>query len=312
MERSVSDLKVSLVTPSYNMAPYLERTLRSVLCQDYSNIEYIVLDSCSNDGTQEILQRYASALDVLIVEKDRGQSDALHRGFRLAGGDILGYLNADDCLTSTHTISEVVRRFKDNPTADVIYGQRYFIDGEGEYLRRDPYRPFCGRAILFSDYIAQEATFWRRSIYEKAGRAIDLSFECAMDYELWLRMLAHGARFLAVPEVWGLFRNYPNQKSTAWWQSIVLPEVARLYDRYLGYRLSEPEMFDHHGRYLYGVYRHEEPELYDFYHRLWAGAHERTRAALRGKPLDRWMETAPLNMERIDRVRRARAGRKAG
>src|SRR5205085_1479691 len=124
----VNGPRVSIVTASYNQAPFIERTIRSVLCQDYGNLEYIVLDSCSQDGTGAILAKYAPAIDVLIVEKDRGQSDALHRGLQLASGGILAYLNADDCLASAQTISQVVQCFAENPAADVIYGRRNFID----------------------------------------------------------------------------------------------------------------------------------------------------------------------------------------
>jgi glycosyltransferase involved in cell wall biosynthesis len=302
----MAHLRVSIVTASYNMASFLERTLRSILCQDYNNIEYLVLDSCSTDGTGDILRRYKDALDILIVEKDRGQADALSRGLRMATGDILAYLNADDCLTSSHTITQVVRYFENNPAVDVVCGQRYFVNREGEYLSRDPYRQFSGQALKSSNPIAQEATFWRRGIYEKAGGYIDQNYHCALDYELWLRMLLHGAEFLSVPEVWGLFRSYPEQKTTALWKSVVMPEVERIQERYLGYRITEQEMFDRHDKYLFGVTRHESPELHQFYHRLWFGVHERSRAALSGIPLDRWMESTPLNMERLEHLYRSR------
>src|SRR5439155_16486151 len=140
---SVTAPKVSLVTPSFNQAQYIERTLRSVLCQDYPHLEYIVMDAASTDGTVDILRRYEDAIDVLVVARDDGQSDALNRGFRLAGGDILGYLNADDCLSPPSTISQVVARFRENRSAYAVYGPRYYIGEGGVFFLVYPYRPFC-------------------------------------------------------------------------------------------------------------------------------------------------------------------------
>jgi len=186
----------------------------------------------------EILRRYQDAIDVMIVEKDKGQADAINRGLRLARGNILAYLNADDCYASPHTISTVVQYFLANPEVDVIYGGRYQIDEQGGFLENYPYRQFSAEVLYRADYIPQEATFWTRRIYARTGSRIDTSFNFALDYELWLRFLKAGARFLSVPDVFGLFRTYEEQKTKALWESVGVPEIARLHAQYLGQAIS--------------------------------------------------------------------------
>jgi glycosyltransferase involved in cell wall biosynthesis len=296
--------KVSLVTPSYNQVHYIERTLRSVLCQDYPDVEYLVFDGLSNDGTQDVLRRYEEPLDVLVIERDDGQADALDKGFRLASGDILGYLNADDCLASARTLSEVVRAFAAHPDVDVIYGRRYAIDGNGCFAELLPYRPFSSELLHRADYIPQEATFWRREIYERAGGYVNTEHDFAMDYELWLRFLSVGARFVSVPDVWGLFRRYPNQKSNAAWQSKGLPEVARLHERYLGRQICEYGMYNYWGEHLFGADPVFEPESYRFAHGCWMQTQWLHMRQLNGAQLDGWVHHAPLNPLRLERLAR--------
>ena len=302
---------VSIITPSYNQVRFIERTLRSVLCQDYPDLEYAVYDARSDDGTAEILGRYAHALDLLVVEKDKGQSDALNRGFRTVRGDILGYLNADDCLASPHTIAEVVARFAEHPDADVITGRRDYMDHDGRFVTAYPYRPFCPELLRRACYISQEATFWRRRIYQAAGGAINTSYDFAMDYELWLRFLAAGAKFVAVPDRWGLFRWYAEQKSNAAWRTKGLPEIARLYQTYLGHHLPEQEMFDAYHGYWAKAHPVTHPESHALFNGLWSALLHFKRSQLRAFRLDGWVDRADLNQERLRRLhaRRARPAR---
>jgi glycosyltransferase involved in cell wall biosynthesis len=298
--------KVSIVTPSFNQAAYIERTLRSVLCQDYPDVEYLVLDGLSSDGTQEVLRRYEQALDVLVIEPDRGQSDALNKGFALASGDILAYLNADDCLASPQTLSQVVRRFADNPSADVIYGGRYYIGARGEFLNMFPYRPFRREALYQADYIPQEAAFWRRDVYERAGGCINTEFDFAMDYELWLRFLGVGARFLAVPDYWGLFRHHSDQKSLAAWRSKGLPEIARLYARYLGHQVDEEQMQEFIHEHFTGCHPVAHPHAFALVKKVWQRVVLLHHQQLQYDPLDGWVEQTPLNPLRLERLARRR------
>ncbi len=289
---------VSIVTPCFNHVEYIERTLRSVLCQDYENVEYIVMDGGSTDGTREVLDTYAGYLDVLVSEPDAGQSDALNRGFRLARGDVLAYLNSDDCYASAQTISRAVHHFAASPSFDVIYGRRYTIDEEGKLLHFLPYRPFSEEMLYLVDYVPQESTFWTRRAYERAGGFVNADYDFAMDYELWLRMLRAGARFHSVPELFGLFRYYADQKTTARWQTQGLPEIARLYREYLGRIVPEREMHDYHDEHFYGAHARLHPKGAACFQRFWRPMLGWYAEHVRDFRFDGWVEDAEVNPAR--------------
>ena len=280
---------VSVVTPSYNQGKYLEKTIRSVICQDYSNIEYIIVDALSSDNSQEIIQKYSNYIDIIIIEKDNGQSDALNKGFRACNGNILAYLNADDCYADKITISKAVSYFESYPEVDVVYGQRNTVDKNGCFLYCMPYRKFSMENIYISDYIPQECTFWRRQMFEKSGSYIDDTFDFAMDYELWLRFLKHNANFLSVIDFFGLFRNYEEQKSVSQWRSVGLPEIAKLYDMYTDKHIPEQEMIDDYQKYFYGLSPSLYPERFKFLQQLWDTFVISKRNILDQRPMDEWV-----------------------
>ena len=280
--------RVSIVTPSYNQGRFIEKTILSVLGQDYPNLEYIVVDAVSTDKTQTILEKYRSDLDCLIIEPDRGQTDALNKGFQRCKGDIIAYLNSDDCYASETVISTVVAYFQENPAIDAIYGQRNCINAKGFFTYCSPYRPFCKDGIYLSDYIPQECTFWQRSIFEKSGFYADESFHFAMDYELWLRFLKHDANFLAVEEVFGLFRSYQQQKSIDLWETVGLPEIARLHQIYLGRAVPEREMVDCYEAHFFGAHPITELNAFKFAQRAWGAFMQYKREVLKDIALDAW------------------------
>jgi glycosyltransferase involved in cell wall biosynthesis len=280
--------KVSIVTPSYNQGKFVEKTILSVICQDYPNLEYIVVDAVSKDETKEILEKYADDIDVIIVEPDKGQTDALNKGFNLCTGDILAYLNSDDCYANDTVVSTAVNYFRENPFIDVVYGQRNCIDEKGKFIYCSPYRPFHKEGLYLSDYIPQECTFWRRGIFEKAGSYVDESFHFAMDYELWLRFLSHDAKFLSVEEFFGLFRSYQQQKSIDLWQTVGLPEIARLHQTYLGRYIPEQEMIDYYQEHFFGVNPSVDISAFKFAQHVWGGYTVHKRDILKTKPIDEW------------------------
>lgn len=286
-------MKVSIITPSFNQGQFIEKTIRSVLCQDYPDIQYIVVDGLSKDSTRYVLDRYKNNIDRIIIEADDGQSDALNKGFDLATGDILAYLNSDDVYANPQVISNVVRHFQQSD-ADVIYGLRHLISEEGYFLNVYPYRPFDQDIFVWCDFIPQECTFWTRSIFEKSGAFISRDFDFAMDYELWFRFLEHGAKFLAVEEPFGLFRYYPNQKSIAQWQQKGLPEIARLHEKYNGSDISEYIMQGYFGEHIYGVNPSQELSNYTFYHGLWRNFVDFKTKLLENTPIDQWVYHQPL------------------
>ncbi|MBI4780544.1 MAG: glycosyltransferase [Oscillatoriophycideae cyanobacterium NC_groundwater_1537_Pr4_S-0.65um_50_18] len=284
----ISTPRVSIVTPSYNQGKFIERTILSVICQDYPDLEYILVDAVSTDETKDILEKYRQDLSVLIVEPDRGQTDALNKGFKQSTGEILAYLNSDDCYADKDTIATAVRYFEENPDVDVIYGRRNCINANGRFTYCPPYRPFCKKSLYLSDYIAQECVFWRREIFEKAGAYVDESFHFAMDYELWLRFLKHGAKFLAVDEFFGLFRSYQEQKSIDLWETVGLPEIARLHETYLGRSLPEKEMVDYYQEYFFGAHPVHNPEASKFSQNIWGSFIMHKKEVLNKQPIDTW------------------------
>ena len=200
-----------MVTPSYNQARFIERTLRSVIHQAYPNLEFIVIDGGSTDGSAEIIQRYANRLAYWVSEADHGQTDALVRGFSRATGDILCYLCADD-LHEPWTLREVAQFFLNNPQAEVVYGDSVWIDVEDRPIKPKKEHPFNWFIFMYDhDFVPQPSTFWRRSLYEKAG-GLDPAFELAMDSDLWFRF-AEIAPLYHIRRIWSRMRSYPEQKN---------------------------------------------------------------------------------------------------
>jgi glycosyltransferase involved in cell wall biosynthesis len=244
--------RVSVVTPSYNQGYFLERALRSVLCQDYPDLEYLVVDGLSDDDSPAVLARYLGGLDELIREADAGQADALDKGFRRATGDVLAYINADDGYAGPGVVSRAVAYFERHPGVDVVFGQRLVIDEDGYLLNRWPRVPFDAAALRQVDFIPQECCFWRRSAYERAGGYVDRRLDFAVDYDLWLRLLASGARFLSVRDRFGLFREHRGQKSRTRWREHGWPEVQALHARHAGRAFTEAEAEAAFDRQVYG------------------------------------------------------------
>ena len=179
--------KVSLLTPTYNSKPYLRAAIESVLGQDYPNIEYLVMDGGSTDGTVELLMEFGDAVR-WISEADSGQADAIARGFAQTTGEILGWVNADDEL-KPGAIRAAVDAFRDNPDAALIYGDADFIDANGRIIGPctvvEPYSRH--RLVHYGDYIIQPAALFTRQAYESVG-GLDTSLHWAMDWDLWIRL----------------------------------------------------------------------------------------------------------------------------
>jgi glycosyltransferase involved in cell wall biosynthesis/GT2 family glycosyltransferase len=222
--------RISIVTPSFNHIGFLERTMRSVLDQNYPNCEYIVQDGGSNDGTVALLRRYSERLAHWESIRDRGQSHAINLGFRHATGDIMAYLNSDDLLLPG-SLAYVARYFDANPKVDVVYSHRILIDAENYEVGRWILPPHDDQSLLWADYIPQETMFWRRSIWEKVDAKIDESFQFAMDWDLLLRFRQAGARFERLPRFLGAFRTHAAQKTVARFVDLYFPEVRRLRER---------------------------------------------------------------------------------
>jgi GT2 family glycosyltransferase len=203
---------VSIITPSYNQAPFLEQTIQSVLGQDYPHIEYIVVDGGSTDNSAEIIAKYADRLAYWISERDSGQAEAINKGFARANGEIMAWLNSDDYYM-LNTISVVVRCFEQNPDVVMVYGDMLAVDGEGQALNVLKYKQLSLEDLLCFQIIGQPSVFFRRSAIEKTGW-LDPSFHFMLDHHLWIRLAQQG-RILHVPQVWSAARYHPQAKNRA-------------------------------------------------------------------------------------------------
>jgi len=205
-------VKISVVTLSFNQAPFLACALDSVLGQDHPDIEYIVVDPGSTDGSREILARYASRLSALILEPDAGPGDGLNRGFARATGEILGYLNADDAYLPG-ALSEAAAVFArpDRPNAprpDVVCGHGLIVDGEGRVVRRMRSAPWSLRRFAYGASVQmQQSTFFRADAFARTPGFNNANRTC-WDAELLMELARTGSRFRIVDRYWSLFRIY--------------------------------------------------------------------------------------------------------
>ncbi len=229
--------EISIVTPSYQQADFLEATLDSVLDQYYPNLEYIVMDGGSTDGSVDIIKSKADLLAHWESKKDGGQSAAIGAGLEKSSGEIMAWLNSDD-LIFPGTLAYVAHYFEKHPDVDVVYGQRIIIDENGYETGRWVLPRHDSELLTWADFIPQECTFWRRSIYEKVG-GMDPDFQFAMDWDLFSRFQQAGAKFVRLPYFMGGFRIHPAQKNATTIATDGFQEMKMIRDRILGERYQK-------------------------------------------------------------------------
>lgn len=237
--------KISLVTPSYNYADFIERTIGSVLHQGYPNLEYIVQDGASTDATLERIEPFRAQLTRFESCKDDGQSHAINLGFQHSTGEIMAYLNADDVLLPG-TLHYIANYFSSHPQVDVIYGHRLIIDENDNIIGEWILPPHDDETLRWADYVPQETLFWRRRIWDKVGAQVDESFRFAMDWDLLLRFQQAGAVFARLPRLLAAFRVHERQKTSAQLADIGRAEVARLRLRTLGRAVMDQTEISRH------------------------------------------------------------------
>ena len=226
---------VSVITPSFNQARFLESTILSVLSQKGVDLEYIIVDGGSSDGSQDIIRRYADQLAWWVSEKDQGQTDAINKGFARARGDILAWLNSDDTY-EPGAAAEAAAYLHVHPETGMVYGDAHFIDEDGKTIGKFPARQTNYRRLRQGYvHIPQQASFFRARLWRKVG-PLDPSFYFAMDYDLWVR-LAREAPLDHIPRTWASFRLHSAGKTAAA-DDRCWPEMVRVHFREGGSKFS--------------------------------------------------------------------------
>jgi glycosyltransferase involved in cell wall biosynthesis len=219
---------VSVITPSFNAARFLDETIRSVLAQDYGHIEYIVMDGGSTDGSLDILRSYSDRLTYFSVADD-GAADAINRGFAKARGEILAWLGADDTYLPG-AVSKAVAAMATNPDAAVVYGEGYWTDAWGEVLGRYPTAPYDPKMFAHECCVCQPACFIRREAIEAVGM-LNSMLRSSFDYDLWIR-LTKRYRFVHLPEYLATSRMHRENKTLGQRRTVFLESIALLAQHY--------------------------------------------------------------------------------
>jgi glycosyltransferase involved in cell wall biosynthesis len=207
---------VSIITPSYNQAAFLEHTIQSVLAQDYADIEYLIVDGGSTDGSVEIIERYGCSNPERLVwwisERDAGQAEAINKGLQRARGEIAAWLNSDD-LYLPGTVSKAVAALQASPDLGMVYGDAFTIDEQGRPLGKLKIGDWGLAELMRFRIICQPAVLMRRKILEAAG-FLDPSYHFMLDHHLWLRM-ARTAPVQHVSGWWAAARHHREAKNIA-------------------------------------------------------------------------------------------------
>jgi len=222
-------IKISVVTPSYNQGKYLEDCIQSVIGQQYSNLEYIIIDGGSSDESKNIIEKYSGYLKEWKYERDSGQYDAINKGFRLSEGkpsDIMAWLNADDKYLpwTFEIVAEIFTKFPKVEWLSTMYPLIW--DSAGRPVRILERERFCAEEFFLgkncrNDFLQQESTFWRRSLWERAGARLDTRWQLAGDFELWARFFLQ-AHCYGVSTVLGGFREHRKQKTANQMENYIL------------------------------------------------------------------------------------------
>lgn len=222
------DLKISIITPSFNQSAYIDNTIQSVLNQDYPNIEYIIIDGGSTDGSVDIIKQYQDKLAYWVSEPDNGQSDALNKGFKRATGDIVAWINSDDMYVAG-AFAKAAKYFNDHPDVDMIYGNCDLVDEQGKILIYQRAAEFDLKKLVRMCMIPQPSVFMRRKMLDELGY-LDTSFRYVMDYDLWLRA-ERGYNIRHLDAILSCFRLHDSSKTVSQITRF-LPEIYRLLNEF--------------------------------------------------------------------------------
>jgi len=201
---------MTIVTPSLNQGKYIRETIESVMRQQYPGLEYIVFDGGSTDDTLDILKSYPHLK--WLSERDRGQSDAINKGFDRAQNDIVAWINSDD-MYYPGALKKIASLFEQDPSVDLLYGYHNDIDGRDQVIRKGMYFPFYRHAFEVGFAICQPTSFWRRKVWESCG-PLDTKLHYCMDYDFYAKAIKTGFNIKSVPVLVCQFRYHVSNKGT--------------------------------------------------------------------------------------------------
>lgn len=186
--------KISIITPSCNQGQFLEQSILSVLKQEYPNLEYIIIDGSSTDASVEIIKKYGNDLAYWVSEPDKGQTEAINKGFAIASGEIISWLNSDDFLLP-NALYSVAKKFQANPKIDFVYGDTQQVSQDGKIIYTNKIIPFDKNVLIYGRILAtQPSVFFRKSVFGKIG-LLNQDFEFCMDLDFWIRAFQKGLKF---------------------------------------------------------------------------------------------------------------------
>ena len=248
--------RITIVVPSYNQGRFIEQTFKSIIDQGYPNLELIVIDGGSSDETLGVIKQYAKHITWWVSEADDGQANAINKGMSHATGEILAWLNSDDCLMPG-SLLQVAQHFLASPDTDVVYGHRVLINEAGLDVGRWILPAHRKMILTYADYIPQETMFWRKILWRKVNAHLDESFRFAMDWELICRFVQADAKFTLIPAFLGQFRMHAMQKTNANLESDGFREMAII-------RKAYRQSFSRHAALQILYHRMQRASLYGF------------------------------------------------
>jgi glycosyltransferase involved in cell wall biosynthesis len=223
-------LKISIITPSFNQAQFIEDTILSVLNQNYPNLEYIIIDGGSKDHSIDIIKKYEDKLHYWISEKDNGQADAVNKGLKIATGEIIGWLNSDDTYLP-NALLKIAETFNKYPNYEVIFGNQVLTDPSGKYLRVKHELPYNFHRLIYHMFQSQPATFFKRNIIQKIG-LLNTALFYTLDYEYFLR-IGKKCRVKHIASLLATYRLHSSSKSSTYLSEKSLNENKILFEKYV-------------------------------------------------------------------------------